>query len=349
MLINKGIKSNSHTSVGFGRLYVNNLKDLCYHNSKKQGRISMVLSYNQKVLEYGKPAPHGRAINSHVDYLGAYFTPNGNLVEIDKLWKYEIFGNNGEHCFYLNGIFDRFITSDSHYGELSNIETNYILEKLQQEIENIKNSKIKYYEARYSDSTLLTQLSQMEIELCDLFIKCYNSNRLKSATGHINGADKSRNFYDLSEALGISISFDIEYVKYSQDNYYRDLTNKLLLKEILVRHLGYHSIESNWPKTITTSSWNIYEQFYNYLLMDYSVQQVSRFKYDEEKGIYIERPLTEERCYYEKNEQGNVIDTKSVLINIKDYLTSDSELRLRDEIHAIKRLVPLNERPKYFR
>ena len=306
----------------------------------------MAIAYNEKTDYYARIMPNGRVINRHKDYFGAYITPKGELLNAEKL---RYLSPPFEYIYLPTGIFYDFITREYDYKDTFSIREEldlYVLRDLYESKENLEHERERF-ETEYKDTKVLAQMSQVEIDLCNLFINCFTSDKIKDTTGQLNG--NSADIFDLTEVLGVPISFDIKRVKYSHDTYSRNITNELLLKEILVRHLGYHSVESNWNKTITTSSWNIYEQFYNYLLMDYNIQQVSRFNYDKEKGLYIERPLTEDHYYDEKDEQGNVIDTKSVLMNLRDFLISDSELRLKDEIQAIKRLVPINERTKYFR
>jgi hypothetical protein len=112
-------------------------------------------------------------------------------------------------------------------------------------------------------------------------------------------------------------NFDYQYDRY--------INSALLdvLKEVFVCYLGYHSVERT-PKTITTSVPNIYETFYNYLLNDFTIFQLPRMVFDENLKTYFETKQNE-------------------------FFIPDSELRLKDEIQAIKRLVPINQRKKYYR
>ena len=122
----------------------------------------------------------------------------------------------------------------------------------------------------------------------------------------------------------------------------------LLLKDFCVQYLGYDSIEQimpngqfitipkyyllypddyytyfDKPRIITTSNRNIYERFYNYLLMDYVVCQIPRYVYNEKNKLYE-------------------------LDNMQDYNTHMDDI-CKKEIESIKRLVPLRQREKYFR
>lgn len=69
---------------------------------------------------------------------------------------------------------------------------------------------------------------------------------------------------DFSEVTGIP---NIE------ENWYgRDVT----LKYVLVQACNYDSIESQRYRTITTSKFNIYETFYDYILHDYQIFQIPK-------------------------------------------------------------------------
>lgn len=97
-----------------------------------------------------------------------------------------------------------------------------------------------------------------------------------------------------------------------------------ILKSILVQACDVDSLESAMPKTILTSKFNIYETFYNYLLNDYKIQVVPKKAYDFKEQRFIDFKLNE-------------------------FLVPDSELRLKDEIDAIRKRVPKEERERFYR
>lgn len=78
------------------------------------------------------------------------------------------------------------------------------------------------------------------------------------------------------------------------------------------------------PLTITTSRVEIYEHFFNYLLMDFNVRQIPAVVFNEEKGDF---------CYYRPDE----------------LITLGTERELEEEIKLIKKYIPLSERHNYFR
>ncbi len=133
------------------------------------------------------------------------------------------------------------------------------------------------------------------------------------------------------------------------ESFYRDyLKEELLshLKDICVQYLGYDSLEKfkpngvvikvpsryedydfdflTSPRIITSSYPNVNERYYNYLLMDWAVHRLPRYYYNERTGLY------------EKS-------------NFSMFYQSETEQKLEKEIRSIKKLVPLEERKRYFR
>lgn len=121
--------------------------------------------------------------------------------------------------------------------------------------------------------------------------------------------------------FGFDSEFMKEYMKIfidSEGNQYNRFAS-----DYVVQLTNFHKVE-RLPLTITTSSINIYEPFFNYLLMDFSVRQIPAVVFNEEKGDF---------CYYRPD----------------DFITLGTERELEEEIRLIKKYVPLSERHKYFR
>lgn len=97
-----------------------------------------------------------------------------------------------------------------------------------------------------------------------------------------------------------------------------------LLKDILVQACNYDSIESQLYRTITTSKINIYETFYDYILHDYKIYQIPKKIYDEKLEKYVDYVQPE-------------------------WMISDKEKRLKDELASICKLIPIEERKQYCR
>lgn len=94
-------------------------------------------------------------------------------------------------------------------------------------------------------------------------------------------------------------------------------------KTVIVQYMHYHLVE-RCQKGITTCSLKPYETFYIYLLNDFVIHQIPCMIYDNNRKMHI---------LYQQN----------------PFLIPDSESRLKEEIQAIKKLVPLSERFKYYR
>ena len=124
--------------------------------------------------------------------------------------------------------------------------------------------------------------------------------------------DDINEYVDLSYATGI---------KKETENY---IGRDRFLKDVLVMACNYDSVESTLYRTITTSKFNIYETFYDYILHDYKIYQIPKQVYDEKQGKYVNWSLP-------------------------DYMISDKELRLKMELESICKTVPLEKRDKYRR
>lgn len=149
---------------------------------------------------------------------------------------------------------------------------------------------------------------------------------------------------------------DEGYCDYNMTKSYKEFAKKELMtffKEFVVRYLGYDAIErispdikkvdvkerydgsyggriaedyiARTPRIITTSSTIPNERFYNYLLMDWAVQRVPRFIYNNNLHRFEEESILKE---FHKNEKEEI---------------------LAKEIASIKKLVPLHKRHNYFR
>lgn len=130
------------------------------------------------------------------------------------------------------------------------------------------------------------------------------------------------------------------------ESYYDIYLKKSLLvhfKDIAVQYLGYDSLERfkpnseeiiipktkeydfNFymnPRCITTSYTNVNDRFYNYLLMNWRIYKVPMYVYNSDKLCY-------ER--------------------INNTMKSEKEQTLEQEIRSIKKLVPIEDRYKFFR
>ncbi len=168
--------------------------------------------------------------------------------------------------------------------------------------EEVLQGLINWKEILLSEECNKSQM--MKLQLIRYFIHLYKS---KNAVW-----DQINSFADFSLVSGIP---NVEENWYGRD---------VLLKDILVQSCDYDSIESQLYRTITTSKFNIYETFYDYILHDYKVVQIPKKIYDEREERYLN-------------------------YSQPDFMITDRELRLKQELNSICKLVPLEEREPFVR
>lgn len=179
----------------------------------------------------------------------------------------------------------------------------------------------------------------MKRDLLQFFKNCYSNDTFTQGFGKDIRFMNRAEFYDkafIYIAREFSKLYESKtnnhYNQYSIPKYYdfefqyqRYIDTELLnlLKEVFICYLGYHSVE-RIPRTITTSTFNIYETFYNYFENNFNIVQLPKMIFDSNKKMYIEH-------------------------SINEFLIPDKELRLRDEIQSTKRLIHSKEKSKYYR
>lgn len=111
--------------------------------------------------------------------------------------------------------------------------------------------------------------------------------------------------------------------KYAELSHWNKMFTKASL-DMLVQFVGFDKIESCLPNTVTTTKPNIYEEFFNLLVMDYNIVQLPKLIFDEE------------------NQQLR-------WINPKDFINTGINRECENEIKLIKKYVPYDERYKYLK
>ena len=167
-----------------------------------------------------------------------------------------------------------------------------------------------------SNSKYLSSDKYLILKLYQYFLEVYASEKTKferyiielfETTGYNpkfwNNTD--RNLYEPERSMFIHDEMDI-------------------LKSILIQSCDIDSVESQWPRTIQTSKFNIYEYFYNYLLMDWNIQIVPKRVMNKNTQTFVD---------YKQN----------------PFMISDKEKRLKDEIISIKANYKLEDRIQFFK
>lgn len=217
---------------------------------------------------------------------GTYITPDGKLFDVER---YATVAHAGG---FVIPFFRHYMHPERE--ESLFYDKKYYLDNL---ISWEKSLMTKEYDVNPKEQ-------QMRLYLVRYFINVYKSSKAIFSW--------EKEYADFSKVTGIP---NIE------ENWIgRDVN----LKSILVQACNYDSVESQLYRTITTSKFNIYETFYDYILHDYKIFQIPKKVYNEELEEYID---------WEQPE----------------WLISDKELRLKAELESICKEVPLEERKQYCR
>lgn len=201
---------------------------------------------------------------------------------------------------------------------------------------------IEYFKERLEHSAYLVReygvtdnpYAKFEDDLNRFFYNCYQANTFMEGFGQncisLNESEyyqrfcKGRELYQ-RKSNETEEQYCERHERFFEYDYHWYKKNLMLdwYKIVIVQYMHYHLVE-RCKKGITTCNLKPYETFYNYLLNDFTIHQIPCMIYDNTKKMYIP---------YEQNQ----------------FLVPDSELRLKEEIQAIKKLVPLSERQRYYR
>ena len=276
------------------------------YNFKHPRFIGYLNKYGQ-VLKYGSPL----GIGGHNDNkLTTYFENNFRMPS---------------HNIWIQQSENRSVLDlDSEYWWSEN-RKSYFKEKIEDKINLAK--RYGYNASKDVNSRFLDDLNVF-------FYNCYQAKTFMDGFGQncmiLNEYEFYQKYCKILQKYQRNINETEEQYKKRTDSWfeydYYWYKKELMLewyKTVIVQYLHYHLIE-RCQKGITTSDLTPYETFYNYLLNDFTIHQIPRMVYDNEKKMYI---------FYEQN----------------NFLVTDRELRLKEEVQAIKKYVPINEREKYYR
>ena len=274
-----------------------------------------------------------REIDSWKPFIG-YLSPQGDLIDFNYP-----FGETG-HDGWQNIVTNAFLTYISFY-----IKGDVLIKG----IDNCDNKEFDQLIKEIND-----EMYWLKFDKKDNSIYEFKYQILK----FFNHAYSSNNFFDsINQVINIHWLSDMDGIQYLNSPKNKKLKKELLsfFKDIVVCYLGYDSIErfnsngnlitiphnpkeyghpyeysfdsyfNTTPRIITTSNINIYERFYNFLLMDWKIHRVCIFVWNDDK------------LKYEKESQ------------IKNLHYNEKEEILKKEVKSIKRLVPISERYHYFR
>lgn len=287
----------------------------------------MTLPFCEKVVNEGKINRENFIKPNFVGYLN----PNGVPIYFEDNLGYTGHGEAPSIQEKFRAYYTLKIRDSEYISQLERHYMSYEYMKAQREryisylkklVEEFKR-EVEYFRKRGICSSFT--LEQMEMDIYKFLINCYSADTFFEGVGNVQTCMSELEFWNKEHKIKhpkMDFYKDRYSVKMDYD-IYKDHILAKVFKDVMIQNLGYHSVERT-PKTITTSASNIYEIFYNYLLNDFTIYQMPKMIFDSSKNKYIQ---------YNHNE----------------FLVSDSELRLKDEIQSIKRLVPIKERSKYYR
>ena len=251
------------------------------------------------------------------------------------------FGIGGHDSNYLTDVFEHWFRLEKHYNSdlywaclsyeryLANQRRRTLIEReiLQNRINERKNTRNKLISYGYSsDDFSHDPYVELEYDMLEFFLNCYQNDTFMEGLGKDCSIMNELEFFNC-QFIQRPDESDEEFNQRKHDKYYYHWYQKHMIldwmKDVYVEYLGYHYV-ARTPRTIYTSNFNIYETFYNYLLNDFTIYRLPKMIYNPQ----LKR--------YEENIQN-------------EFYIPDSELRLKDEIHSIKRLVSQDERYKYYR
>lgn len=297
----------------------------------------MTLQFNELIIN-DKPLNPRNFVNAK--FIG-YLNPHG--VEINYR---NPFGSGGHDNNPTTDLFmEYFITHEIYSNKDSDfyqtpedivrkekIDTEFNREILKEKLEVIRSDLKRFTQNRWE---------LLKYDLLSFFLNCYENESFVEGFGKdcsimsrddfeekvysFVNAERKR-LYPKREGEDYMRYWDripLYYDYYWQYDLYRKQFKLDKFKDVMVQYIGYHYV-ARIPKTIYTSEFNIYETFYNYLLNDFTIIRLPKMIYDGKNKKYVE-------------------------VKPNEFLVSDSELRLKEEIDSIKKLVKTCDRWKYER
>lgn len=329
---NYGILKDRHPYIGYfnpkGKLIDYNVlyseKYLCDHGSYYNPISQCFIYYLSYIIR-------DTDVSERQKFYDEYFSKHHK-----KAYKYSGISEN----VVLGGI-DTFSLFDG-WSSSEEKDLDNVIENIENHINKIKNNKAK--------GVYISDETSFMYDLLLFFRNAYSNKLFFNAINKKIYIDKIDTIYPEYLDIRNRSENENQWKRRFIENQYiiDDVAGTLMsyFKDICVQYLGYDSLErfmpngnivpvrQNYddesndflkiPRVITTSNPNINERFFNYLLMDWRVDVLPKYRFN---------PNTNK---YEEDE-------------IIQYHISSIDEEYGKEIDKIKKLVPLTERPKYFR
>lgn len=297
----------------------------------------MTLQFDERIIN-DKPLNPRNFVDA---YFIGYLNPNGEEINYSRP-----FGLGGHDNNPTTDLFMKFFITHEIYSNKDSYFYKTPEEIVKDDIRNTnfnrKNLEEKLEVIR-SDLKWFTQnrWELLKYNLLSFFFNCYQNDSFVEGFGkdcsimsRDDFEEKVYSFIDAERERLYPTKEEEDYMRYWDRiplyydfNFQYDLYRKQLkldkFKDAMVQYIGYHYV-ARTPRTIYTSEFNIYETFYNYLLNDFTIIRLPKMIYDDINKKYVE-------------------------VRPNEFLISDSELRLKDEINSIKKMVKKDDRYKYYR
>lgn len=190
---------------------------------------------------------------------------------------------------------------ERHFNSLKNLRRSF-------------NEDLKRWKKQKYPSSFINK-RQMELDIYDFFINCYRADTFFDGIGNVETCLCEREFW-LTEYKDKDVYPIDDYHFKMAYQIYKDKILAEAFKNVLIQYLGYHAVE-RVPKTITTSSFGIYQKFYYYLKNDFTIYQIPKMFWNPKERTYIS-------------------------FKLDDFFLPDSEIRLKEEIKSQKKFLGIS-------
>lgn len=291
----------------------------------------MILQFNEEVVNSGE---YSRYNFEHPRFIG-YLNKHGDILDYSRP-----LGIGGHDDNRLTTYFEYYFRMPTNDPWIQQIECKDVIDI--EDEEWFGQERREYFEERLKHILDLKRKYGVKENPYDIFqedldiffYNCYEADTFMDGFGQncmaLNKNEFYQKFCKYSKLYQRKINETEEQYRERHNqlfeyDYYWYLKHLMLdwYKTVIVQYMHYHLIE-RCKKGITTSDLTPNETFYNYLLNGFTIHQIPRMMYDNIKKMYVP---------YEHSK----------------FLVTDRELRLQEEIQAIRKLVSKNELYKYYR
>lgn len=264
----------------------------------------MYLPYNEEVVNTSEIINKDNFL--YPNFVG-YLSPTGEVLDYSLP-----FGRGGHDINFSTELFKKFFItryeSFKFYGrkiftkKRNDTDEKWKMSELKDELNQRLESNIRYRKKMYT-SWKRDEWNAFDLALFEFFSNCYSNELFSESYGknttimdkqlyaskeyskslarkilntEFPPKNEDESDYDYECRIPLYLTLDCQYRRYSDSMYLN------FMKETYIQYMGYHGVERT-KKTITTSSLNVYETFYNYLLNDFKIVRLPKMIFDEKR------------------------------------------------------------------